>query len=151
ANRPSGSGGGGVSNYFAKPSYQSTVTVPKSPANKVGRGVPDVSGNADSATGYLCKLAGIASLVPIGGTSAVAPLWAGLVALINQRLAKLNKNPAGFINAIVYANASAFHDIASGTNDIDGTLRKYAAASGWDPASGLGSPDGTKVMRALGG
>ncbi len=149
--QPSGSGGGGVSNFFAKPAYQSGATVPKSPTGKVGRGVPDVAGNADSATGYLCKIGGIAQLVPIGGTSAVAPLWAGLVALVNQRLAKLGKKPAGFINSILYANKAAFHDITRGNNDIDGSLHKYAAASGWDPASGLGSPDGTKVMKALGG
>ena len=117
----------------------------------MGRGVPDVAGNADSATGYLCKIAGIAKLVPIGGTSAVAPLWAGLVALINQRLATLGKKPAGFINPILYANAGAFHDITSGNNDIDHSLHKYASAPGWDPASGLGSPDGTKVMKVLGG
>jgi kumamolisin len=89
--------------------------------------------------------------VPIGGTSAVAPLWAGLVALINQRLATLGKKPAGFINPILYANAGAFHDITSGNNDIDHSLHKYASAPGWDPASGLGSPDGTKVMKVLGG
>src|SRR5262249_60221781 len=75
--QPRGSGGGGVSNIFARPAYQANAHVPKSPKNKVGRGVPDVAGNADSATGYLCKLAGVAKLVPIGGTSAVAPLWAG--------------------------------------------------------------------------
>ena len=150
-NQPSGAGGGGVSNFFAKPGYQAAATVPKSPVGKVGRGVPDVAGNADSATGYLCKIAGIAKLVPIGGTSAVAPLWAGLVALINQRLATLGKKPAGFINAVLYANAGAFQDTTSGNNDIDNSLHKYAATSGWDPASGLGSPDGTKVMKALGG
>src|SRR5262249_3092799 len=93
--KPSGAGGGGVSNVFAKPGYQTSVTIPKSPSGKVGRGVPDVAGNADSATGYLCKIAGVSQLVPIGGTSAVAPLWAGLVALINQRLATLGKKPAG--------------------------------------------------------
>lgn len=149
--QPSGSGGGGVSNYFAKPDYQTSVTVPKSPAGKTGRGVPDVTGNGDSASGYLCKIAGYSKLVPIGGTSAVAPLWAGLIALVNQRLAKLGKKSAGFVNPILYANKAAFHDIKNGGNDIDGKLHKYSAASGWDPASGLGSPDGTKVMKALGG
>ena len=125
--------------------------MPKSPSGKTGRGVPDVAGNADSATGYLCKIAGVARLVPIGGTSAVAPLWAGLVALINQRLVKLGKPTAGLLNPILYANGAAFHDIASGSNDIDGSLKKYASTSGWDPCTGLGTPDGSKLMKALGG
>jgi kumamolisin len=150
-NKPSGSGGGGVSNVFTRPTYQAAAHVPKSPKNKVGRGVPDVGGNADSATGYLCKVAGAPRLVPIGGTSAVAPLWAGLVALINQRLANLGKPPAGFINPILYNTPGAFRDVTQGTNDIDGTLNKYSAVTGWDPCTGLGSPDGTKVMAALGG
>ena len=149
--RVSGAGGGGVSNFFAKPAYQASVSVPRSPRGNVGRGVPDVAGNADSATGYLCKLAGITKLVPIGGTSAVAPLWAGLLALINQRLAKLGKPTAGLLNPILYANGAAFHDITSGNNDIDGSLKKYASASGWDPCTGLGTPDGGKLLKALGG
>ena len=120
-----------MSNFFAKPAHQATATVPKSPMGKVGRGVPDVAGNADSATGYLCKIAGIAKLVPIGGTSAVAPLWAGLVALINQCLASLGKKPAGFINAILYANTGAFQDTTNGNNDIDTSLHRYVATSGW--------------------
>ena len=147
----SGATGGGVSNEFAKPTYQTSVTVPKSPTGSAGRGVPDVAGDADPASGYLCKLAKVKSLVPIGGTSAVAPLWAGLIALINQRLATLGKKPVGLINPILYQNPGAFHDIKQGNNDIDGTLHKYAAAHGWDPCTGMGSPDGTKVMHALGG
>lgn len=151
SNRPTGSGGGGVSNIFAKPSYQASVQVPKSPQGKTGRGVPDVAGNADSATGYLCKLAQISKLVPIGGTSAVAPLWAGLLALINQRLVGLGKKTAGFINPILYPSPSSFRDITQGNNDIDGTLKRYSAAPGWDPCTGMGSPDGMKIMKALGG
>jgi kumamolisin len=77
----------------------------------------------------------------IGGTSAVAPLWAGLMARLNQKLGK----PAGFINPILYANPGAFHDIVSGTN-ID-----YQAGPGWDPCTGLGSPDGMALLQALSG
>ena len=150
-NKPSGSGGGGVSNQVARPSYQAGAKVPKSPKGKIGRGAPDVAGNADSATGYLCKVAGVPQLVPIGGTSAVAPLWAGLVALINQRLANLGKKAAGFINPILYNSPQAFHDITQGNNDIDQTLHKYQAGPGWDACTGLGTPDGTRVMQALGG
>ena len=147
----SGATGGGVSNVYPKPGYQSSVTVPTSPTGTSGRGVPDVAGDADPASGYLCKIAQSKQLVPIGGTSAVAPLWAGLIALINQRLKSLGKKPAGLINPILYQNAAAFHDITQGNNDIDGTLHKYAAAHGWDPCTGLGSPDGSKIMKALGG
>src|SRR5712672_179051 len=83
-----GSTGGGVSDFFAKPAYQATVNVPASvnPGHFVGRGVPDVSGDADPVTGYDVYVDGQASV--IGGTSAVAPLWAGLTACINQLLGK---------------------------------------------------------------
>jgi len=146
-----GAGGGGVSNVFPKPPYQAQAGVPKSPAGNVGRGVPDVAGDADPATGYQVRANGRDTV--IGGTSAVAPLWAGLVALINQRLADLGKKPAGFINTLLYnpANASAFRDIVKGNNDIDGTLGRYKAGQGWDACTGLGTPDGTKITKALGG
>jgi kumamolisin len=146
-----GAGGGGVSNVFPKPAYQAQSSVPKSPTGKVGRGVPDVAGDADPATGYQVRFDGRNTV--LGGTSAVAPLWAGLIALINQRLTSLGKKPVGFINTLIYAStaAGAFHDIVQGNNDIDGSLGKYSARPGWDACTGLGTPDGTKVMRLLGG
>ncbi|MGD0260968.1 MAG: S53 family peptidase [Verrucomicrobiota bacterium] len=144
-----GAGGGGVSNFFARPPYQASAKVPRSPNGKVGRGVPDVAGDADPATGYQVRVDGHNTV--IGGTSAVAPLWAGLLARINQRLAKLRKPPAGFINPILYKTPNNLHDIVLGNNDIDGTLHKYMARPGWDACTGLGSPDGIKAMRALGG
>jgi kumamolisin len=116
--------------------------------------VPDVSGDADPATGYQVVLGGHPGVV--GGTSAVAPLWAGLIARINQRLVNLGRTPVGFLNPVIYdssiANGGIFHDVVSGTNDITGTLGgRYTAAPGWDPASGLGTPDGTKLLNALEG
>ena len=144
-----GASGGGVSNVFGRPTYQAHSKVPKSPKGKAGRGVPDVAGDADPATGYQVRVHG--RQMVIGGTSAVAPLWAGLTALVNQRLITLGKQPAGFINPLLYANVAALHDIVSGNNDIDGSLNKYSAHKGWDPCTGLGSPDGAKVMQALGG
>jgi kumamolisin len=87
----------------------------------------------------------------IGGTSAVAPPWAGLVALLNQKLAARAKPPAGFLNPLIYglsATAAAFHDIVQGNNDIEG-LGKYQAGPGWDACTGLGSPDGAKLIAAL--
>ena len=76
-----------------------------------------------------------------GGTSAVAPLWAGLMARINQ---KLGRN-AGFINTILYQNPQAFNDITSGSNT------DYNAGPGWDPCTGLGSPKGAAILQALSG
>jgi kumamolisin len=149
-NQGNGGTGGGVSNFFARPSYQSKAKVPKSPKKKIGRGVPDIAGDADPGTGYQVRLVGGKQSV-IGGTSAVSPLWAGLIARINQRLAKLGKPPAGFINPLIYAPpAGVLRDITQGNNDIEG-LGKYSARKGWDPCTGLGTPDGTKVMQRLGG
>lgn len=135
-----GATGGGVSGFFAIPTYQQQAGVPKSPTGFVGRGVPDVSGDADPATGYNVIVDGSATV--IGGTSAVAPLWAGLLARINQSLGK----NVGYVNPILYAAKSeaTFHDITSGTN---GT---YSAGPGWDACTGLGSPDGTALLKSLG-
>jgi kumamolisin len=81
----------------------------------------------------------------IGGTSAVAPLWAGLIALINEQRAE----PVGYMNPLIYAQAvrtsSAFHDVTQGDNG------SFQAASGWDPCTGLGTPDGAQLQSALGG
>ena len=77
----------------------------------------------------------------VGGTSAVAPLWTGLLALINQGIGK----PVGFINPLLYGTAfrSAFRDVVSGTNGA------YKAAPGWDACTGWGSPDGAKLLGVL--
>jgi kumamolisin len=146
-----GATGGGVSNQFARPSYQSKAKVPKSPKGKIGRGVPDVAGDADPQTGYQVIVGGQSYVY--GGTSAVAPLWAGLLALINQRLASKGGKPVGFLNTILYSSlGSAFNDITSGNNDINGKLRGlYQAGKGWDPCTGLGTPNGVKLLKALGG
>lgn len=135
-----GATGGGVSDAFPLPTWQNGAMVPPSanPGGRIGRGVPDVAGDADPATGYAVRIDGQNSV--IGGTSAVAPLWAALLALINQRLGK----PAGFVNALLYTHPSALHDVTSGSNGA------YAARAGWDPCTGLGSPDGSRVANALG-
>jgi kumamolisin len=146
--RRGGSGGGGVSNYFRKPTYQSGISIPKSPKRKVGRGVPDVSGTADPETGYQIILHRRQAVV--GGTSAVAPLYAGLFVLINQARSQKNKKPVGFCHDLLYKTPSAFRDITQGNNDMDGTLGKYKARSGWDACSGLGSPIGDNLLAALG-
>jgi kumamolisin len=138
-----GATGGGISDVFALPSYQSSAGVPPSanPGGHVGRGVPDVAGDADPSTGYVTLVDGQSGV--IGGTSAVAPLWAALIALINQSVGK----PAGFINPTLYQNSSTakdFNDIASGNNGA------YSAGPGWDACTGLGSPIGNQVAGVLG-
>jgi kumamolisin len=101
--------------------------------------VPDVAGDADPATGYSVRVDG-QDLV-IGGTSAVAPLWAGLVARLNHGLG----TPVGFVHGRLYAAAAAttFRDITSGNNGA------YTAGPGWDACTGLGSPNGAALLAAL--
>jgi len=82
------------------------------------------------------------------GPAPLPPLWAGLIALINQHLGK----PVGYLNPLLYAQVSAagaFHDITQGNNDLNGSLGAYRADSGWDACTGWGSPDGAAIMRAL--
>src|SRR5580658_2240404 len=136
-----GATGGGVSNVFPLPSWQANANVPAPSVSAGGRGVPDVAGDADPDTGYQVLVDG-QSLV-IGGTSAVAPLWAGLIALNNQQ----NGKSAGFIQPQIYAaNASsAFNDIVSGNNGA------FSAGPGWDACTGLGSPIGANLIALLGG
>jgi kumamolisin len=81
----------------------------------------------------------------VGGTSAVAPLWAALIALINQQSGKA----AGFVNASLYGDASAFRDITTGNNDSGG-LGSYTAKAGWDACTGLGSPNGADIAKIFG-
>ncbi len=135
-----GATGGGVSNVFALPSWQANAKVPAPSSSRGGRGVPDVSGDADPVTGYQVRVDG--QNMVIGGTSAVAPLWAGLIALNNQQ----NGKSAGFIQPQIYAakGASAFHDIVSGNNGA------FSAGPGWDACTGLGSPIGGKLITLLG-
>jgi kumamolisin len=100
-----------------------------------------VAGDADPSTGYVTLVDGQSDV--IGGTSAVAPLWAGLTARINQSIGK----PVGFINPLLYQNAgrvSEFNDVTSGNNGA------YAAGPGWDACTGFGSPIGAKIATVLG-
>ncbi len=139
-----------MSDVFPLPSWQSQANVPPSvnPGNYVGRGVPDVASDADPNTGYQVLSDGQSYVV--GGTSAAAPLWAGLVARINQALGK----PVGYLNPLIYPSAvssdGAFHDITSGNNDLN-NVGGYSAGKGWDACTGWGSPDGSGLLAALQG
>jgi kumamolisin len=139
-----GSSGGGISDFFPVPPYQAKISLPKDiSTGKKGRGVPDVSGDGDPASGYLVRVDG--EEFPIGGTSAVAPLWAGLIALINQKIG----HRAGFINPLLYARPAALRDVTIGDNKVGNGKLGYDAAEGWDPCTGLGSPDGMELLGVL--
>ncbi len=144
---PNSATGGGVSDFFTLPTWQANAGVPPSvnPGHHVGRGVPDVAGDADPQTGYNVYVDG--QSVVFGGTSAVAPLWAGLIALMNQQRGQ----PVGYLNPKLYQNYQkliqdkALHDVTSGDNGA------YRAGQGWDACSGVGTPDGAKLRAALSG
>jgi kumamolisin len=125
--------GGGVSSYFALPDYQANAKVPLEIDTKFkGRGVPDVAADADPNTGYNVLVDG--QQLVIGGTSAVAPLMAGLIALLNEQ----NKNAVGFIHPKIYADPSLCRDIISGNNKTTSKKTGYTAGKGWDACTGLG-------------
>ena len=134
-----GAGGGGISTVFATPAWQSGLTVTTTSGTQPlsNRGVPDIAGDADPSSGYKVRVDGADAV--FGGTSAVAPLWAGLIARINAA----KDTPAGLINPTLYANPAALNDITTGNNGA------YEATTGWDACTGLGSPDGTALASIL--
>lgn len=134
-----GATGGGVSKFFPLPSWQANSNVPRPATASGGRGVPDVAGVADPNTGYNVRVNGHYKV--IGGTRAVASLWAGLMAVANCQLGK----NVGFINPAIYAAkaASAFNNITAGNNGA------FSAGPGWDPCTGLGSPVANKLIPHL--
>jgi kumamolisin len=147
--------GGGVSDVFAVPTWQASANVPPSvnSGGRRGRGLPDVAGNADSATGYIVVVDG--STTVVGGTSAVAPLYAGLVALLNSALG----HPVGELSVSLYSAATAsggspFRDVTSGNNGVPASsfgaaVTGYPASAGWDACTGWGSINGTALLTAL--
>jgi kumamolisin len=135
-----GASGGGVSTFFPLPAWQDglqTTQTSGGTAPLTMRGVPDVSGDADPETGYQVRIDGTNTV--IGGTSAVAPLWAGLIARINA--AKGSR--VGFINPTLYGTPTALRDITQGNNG------DFAASQGWDACTGLGSPNGHQIAAVL--
>jgi kumamolisin len=135
-----GATGGGISTFFPQPTYQeglsATLTAGGTkPLTK--RGLPDVAADADENTGYDVRVDG--SKTVIGGTSAVAPLWAGLITRMNSA----NGKSVGYVNPLLYQHLMAFNDITQGNNG------DFAAAKGWDACTGLGSPNGTKIASVL--
>jgi kumamolisin len=140
-----GATGGGISEVFPLPPYQKNAKVPPSvnPGNHIGRGLPDAAANADPNSGYNIRVDG--NNLVIGGTSAVAPLMAALITLINEN----NGSDAGFIHPKIYANPKPFKDITSGNNDTVAGNIGYSAGKGWDACTGWGAADGKKLQALL--
>src|SRR6266850_1482751 len=135
-----GASGGGVSSFFPLPSWQTGLNAVHNQGQSTAlskRGVPDVAGNADPQTGYDVRIDGTNTV--IGGTSAVAPLWAALIARINQ----VSGKPGGYLNPSLYQNRQALRDITSGNNG------DYGATEGWDACTGLGSPNGAALAGVI--
>jgi subtilase family serine protease len=159
--------GGGFSHVFARPDYQDTLPAGSTPIPDGQRGVPDIALQANSRTGALVYLTlppdGNSGLLcsgtpcstgwyDIGGTSLSAPQWSGLVAiaaqikghglgLINPALYSLADNPASYAND--------FFDVTVGNNHVDGDFGFFSAGPGWDPTTGLGTPNAANLLPAL--
>ena len=144
--------GGGFSNVFAKPSYQSSAvasyfanhkppyTATQYNNSQTTRGYPDVAANGAN---YVVAVDGQITL--IYGTSASAPTFGSIITLINEQRANSGKGSVGFINPTLYANPSILNDITSGGNQGCGTAG-FTAVSGWDPVTGLGTPNYQKML-----
>ena len=145
-----GSTGGGVSTYFARPSWQNVNIDSVNPGSIEGRVVPDVAANASAITGYWTVVDGQGGAS--GGTSAAAPLWASLIARLNASLGK----PVGYLSPLLYQAGSSgqplgqsvCRDITSGNNDT-ASIGGYSAGPGYDAVSGWGVPIGSALLNGL--
>ena len=151
-------GGGGFSDTFAAPDYQldavksyfsSGVDLPpSSDYNATGRGYPDVAALAGQANGYCVAARG--NYLKVGGASAACPVFAGHIAILNDKLLAAGQQPMGFLNVWIHTvagPAGAFNDVTTGTNNA-GFGDGFTAAKGWDPATGWGTPN-YAAMEAL--
>jgi kumamolisin len=137
--------GGGASEKFSRPDWQSAVAIPAREAGGLGRGIPDVVAFVDATLGYGIRVHGKTEVV--GGTGAAAPLWAGLVALINQGLG----HNIGYFNPRLYREigpAGVLSAITEGDNSVGG-VEGFKAGPGWTPVAGWGRPDGMKLLNWL--
>jgi subtilase family serine protease len=146
-NHNGGASGGGVSQYFAEPLYQYFLPGSVQRILKGHRGLPDVAIDADPATPAIVYATCCGhTYYAYGGTSLSTPMWAGIVADANQ----LARHPLGLINPKLYVlQGRGFHDITSGNNQVKPLIPGYNASKGWDPTTGWGSPDLSKVIPEL--
>ncbi len=143
--------GGGYSRVFAKPSYQDNLPAGSTSIGSM-RGVPDVAYEASALTGVLVYDSLDGGWFIVGGTSVSCPNWAGLVAIADQ----LNGGGLGLINPALYkigANpamyAADFYDVTTGNNQTDASIPGYPATKGWDPVTGLGTPNAANLIPDL--
>lgn len=154
--RGSGSSGG-VSSYYTIPGWQTGISMTSNLGSTTQRNIPDVALVADNVCVYDSR----GSIDVFGGTSCSAPLWAGLIALVNQQAASHGHAPAGFINPAIYAigkgqnssysYAACFHDTTTGNNFWSASPNKYSAVKGYDLCTGWGTPAGMNLINALSG
>lgn len=143
-NDGAGGTGGGISNLFPVPAFQKAVPLPPSVnGGKSGRGVPDVAADAAPASGYRIVVFGLTSVV--GGTSAVAPLWSGLIARINHERGR----SSGFFLPFLYQHRNLLRQILSGNNRPAGSRIGYEAGATWNACTGLGVPNGAALAATL--
>lgn len=145
-----GASGGGISQVFPVPSYQSRLTLPLKIGQHAGRGLPDVAADADPDTGYFVIFQGQGSA--IGGTSAAAPLWAALCARINQARTAVGLTPLGYANPVLYnlgaAISPSFRAITEGNNSYN-CVSGFQCGPGWNAVTGWGSPRVSQLIDAL--
>lgn len=147
--------GAAFSNIFPRPSFQNPLVPQYLTAlgsqdagdfNTTGRGWPDVSAQGSK---YVVRSSGVEQTV--GGTSASAPTFASIVALLNDARRKAGKGNVGWLNPSIYAKPSAFNDLTTGTsNGCGSTNLGFPAKTSWDPASGLGTPNFSKLLAIYG-
>jgi kumamolisin len=140
-----GASGGGVSEVFDRPKWQTNIRVPRNLSGRPGRGVPDVAINADPESGYALYIGG--QFMQIGGTGTAASAWAGLIAVLNQGLG----HNLGFFNPLLYEKLGPLgilRPVLNGHNG-SGELSGFCAGPGWNAATGWGTPDGTRLLQAL--
>ena len=145
--------GGGFSNYFPLPSYQASAV-----GNFMDKYAPNYGPNVYNNTGKARGFPDVAAIglnvatvfngttYGVGGTSASSPIFAGIVTLLNEARIAAGKGPIGFLNPTMYANPDAFNDITIGNNPGCGTAG-FNATPGWDPVTGLGTPNFGKLKQ----
>ncbi len=144
---------GGISTYYALPSYQQGLSMSANQGSTTMHNVPDVALTGDDV--YVAYGGG--KTTTVGGTSCAAPLWAGFTALINQQAVAAGRAPVGFLNPALYSigggagYAAAFHDIIIGNNFSGSSPARFAAVAGYDLCTGWGTPNGTNLINALAG
>jgi len=150
-------GGGGFSDTFTQPSWQSsavstylsTASLPPSRYyNSAGRGYPDVAALGGTNNPYFVAYSGGAKTAGVGGTSASCPVVAAVFAQLNDIRLKNGKSSLGFLNPFIYQYSSAFNDVTSGTNSGAGSYG-FEAVAGWDPATGVGTPNFAKLSALM--